>query len=385
MVHDEEERLPDALASVSFCDEIVVVDSGSQDATVQIAQAAGARVIHNPWPGFAAQRNVALDHATSDWVLEIDADERVTPALEEAIRAFLADPPPGVDLAGMPRRDIVLGGRLFRAATYPAYRFRLLRRGTYRHDEERTVHEGLLPRGRVWSLAGDLEHILAESWHELFTDMLRYARLHARMLPRPVLTRTAAVGLLVRPPAKFLYRLAIGGGWRDGWRGVTWIARECLSDALVWAFVLAHPHEGPRVSEAERLRGHFGTIKPPAGPIRLVAVAGKADAAEPARAWLLRAGAAGADCALITTVPLAQTNDLRIVRIPRLTPFVLIAALEGEHQLRPSDALIPVGWRERVLLRLLPGHLRGRQAPLSLEDDPVQAATPHPSPPPDVQ
>src|SRR5919199_91752 len=216
IVRDEEERLPGALASVAFCDEIVVVDSGSRDATAAIARAAGARVVENPWPGFAAQRNVALDHATADWVLEIDADERVTPALEEAIRAFLADPPAGVDLAAMPRRDIFLGRRLFRAATYPGYRFRMLRRGAYRHDETRTVHEGLLPRGRVWSLGGDLEHLLATNWREVVTDMVRYARLESRMVPRPVVGRTAAIGLLARPAAKFAYRLVIGGGWRDG-------------------------------------------------------------------------------------------------------------------------------------------------------------------------
>lgn len=374
IVRDEEDRLPGALASLAFCDEIVVVDSGSQDTTVQIAQAAGARVIQNPWPGFPAQRNVALDHATGDWVLEIDADERVTPALEEAIRAFLTDPPAGVDLAAMPCRDIFLGRRLSRASTYPGYRFRMLRRGSYRHDESRTVHEGLLARGRVWSLGGDLEHILAESWHEVFTDVLRYARLEARMFPRPMVARAAAVGLLARPAAKFLYRLVIGEGWRDGWRGAAWIARDCLSDALVWAFVLAHPHDGPRVPEAERLRGHFGIVKPTEGPTRLIAVARRAQAAERARGWLLRAGAAGADCALITAAPMVQTNDLRILRISRFTPLRLIEALEAEHQLRPIYALIPLGWRERLLLHVLPARLRGRGTPLSLADDPVRAA-----------
>jgi glycosyltransferase involved in cell wall biosynthesis len=375
IVRDEEDRLPDALASVAFCDEIVVVDSGSRDGTVGAAEAAGARVIENAWPGFAAQRNVALDHARSDWVLEIDADERVTPALEEAIRTFLADPPAGVDLVAMPRRDIFLGRRLFRAATYPGYRFRLVRRGTYRHDESRTVHEGLLPRGRVWTLGGDLEHLLADSWREVLTDMVRYARLEARMLPRPVVARTAAAGMLARPAAKFLYRLAVGGGWRDGWRGAVWIARDCLSDALVWVFVLAHPDEGPRVPEHQRLRAHFGITKPTEGPTRLVALARRSLDAEQARGWLERAGAAGADCALITDAPVAQTDHLRILRIFRFTPLRLIEALEAEHQLGPIEALVPVGRRQRLLLRLLPAHLRGRRKPLSLAADPVRAAT----------
>jgi hypothetical protein len=236
------------------------------------------------------------------------------------------------------------------------------------------VHEGLLPRGRVWSLGGDLEHLLAESWREVFTDMLGYARLEARMIPRPAVPRTAALGLLARPPAKFLYRLVVGGGWRDGWRGAAWIARDCLSDALVWAFVLARPHDGPRVPEAERLHGHFGIANTAPGPTRLVGLARRAHAAERARGWLLRAGASGADCALITDAPLAQTNELRILRIFRFTPLRLIEALEAEHQLRPIDALVPVGRLERVLFRLLPRRLRGRRPPLSLADDPVRAA-----------
>ena len=82
ITHNEEAMLPDALASVAFCDEIVVVDSGSSDRTRHIAVAAGARVILNePWPGYAAQRNVAVDAARHDWVIALDADERVAAPL----------------------------------------------------------------------------------------------------------------------------------------------------------------------------------------------------------------------------------------------------------------------------------------------------------------
>src|SRR5947209_3726192 len=88
IVQDEQDRLPDALASVAFCDEVIVVDGGSGDGTVQIARAGGARVIENPWPGFAAQRNVALDAARGEWILEIDADERVSPPLRRSIEAL---------------------------------------------------------------------------------------------------------------------------------------------------------------------------------------------------------------------------------------------------------------------------------------------------------
>src|SRR6202050_3277869 len=80
---DEQHHLPECLASVAFCREIVLVDSGSRDATRELARAAGAVVVEQPWLGFAAQRNVALDHASGDWVLEVDADERVSGGLRE--------------------------------------------------------------------------------------------------------------------------------------------------------------------------------------------------------------------------------------------------------------------------------------------------------------
>ncbi len=370
IVKDEEERLPAALRSVAFCDEIIVVDSGSRDRTLELARAAGARVIEQPWLGFAAQRNVALDHATCDWVLELDADERVTATLEGAIREFLADPPAGVDLAAMARRNIFLGKHLGPAAVYPDYRFRLMRRSSQRHDETRTVHEGLATSGRVWVVQGDLDHLLADTVREAWTDMVAYARLESRMIPRPVVRSTAAVGIALRPAAKFLYRLLVGGGWRDGWRGALWIARECVSDALVWAFALIHPHDGPRAVPGQGLRGHFGLTKPPSELVRIVGLARGRRAAERARDWLLRAGENGADVALDTDAQLDTTGVLRVERVRRFTPLHVLRALDAEHQLGPVDALLPAGWLERNLLRMFPKRVRGRGSAPRIDDDP---------------
>lgn len=185
IARDEERRLPGCLASLDFCDEVIVVDSGSRDRTREIAAAAGARVVEHPWSGFAVQRNVALDQASCDWVLEVDADERVSPELAAEVRAMLEDPPDGVRMAALPMRDVFLGLGLGRSARYPRYRHRLFRRGAFRHDEARTVHEGLWPDGPTAALEGELRHLLASSWSEALRDAIAYARLEAAQRPRP--------------------------------------------------------------------------------------------------------------------------------------------------------------------------------------------------------
>jgi glycosyltransferase involved in cell wall biosynthesis len=238
IARNEEQRLPAALASVAFCDEVVVVDAGSRDGTVELARAAGARVIEHPWRGFGAQRNVAIDATGADWILEVDADERVTPRLRAEIEAFLANVPEGVDICAVPCRDLLLGGRLGPSAKYPKYRLRLFRRGRYRHDERVAVHEGLWAFGPTWAFEGDLEHVLADSAGEAIRDVWSYARLEAEQLRGPISPADRVRGILIRPFAKLWDRLLVGGGWRDGWRGLAKISLDCAADALVWA--LAH-------------------------------------------------------------------------------------------------------------------------------------------------
>jgi glycosyltransferase involved in cell wall biosynthesis len=157
ITHNEEAKLKDALRSVAFCDEIVVVDSGSSDRTRQVAEAARARVILNePWPGFAAQRNVAVDAARHDWVLALDADERVAPPLREEIQTLRAR---GFDCAGyrIPRVAFYLGRWIRATDWYPDPQVRLFDR-TRARWEGAHVHESVRVRGRVGRLRSDMEH-----------------------------------------------------------------------------------------------------------------------------------------------------------------------------------------------------------------------------------
>jgi hypothetical protein len=356
---NEEERLPGCLASLSFCDEIVVVDGGSSDRTVEIARAAGARVVENPWPGFATQRNVALDAARSDWVLEIDADERVSPELAAEIRRLIAQPPPGVRMAAIPMRDLFLGSPLGPASRYPRYRHRLFRRGAFRHDESRSVHEGLWPDGPTAPLAGDLEHLLATSWGEALRDARNYARLEATQRSR-LGPAEALAGLFVRPAAKLAYRLLLYGGWRDGWRGAGKVVLECAADSLATAYRLRDGGEGA---------SGFGLEAPRLGPVRLVGLALSAERASRLSRWLAEAAEAGADVALIGAEP-PEPSGVRLHPLPGSGPGALVRALDAEEQLRPIDAVVVAGSRERALLRLAPRALRGAVAPL---DESTQA------------
>lgn len=370
IVRDEQQSLADCLASIDFCQEIVVVDSGSVDETVAIARSFGARVVHQPWLGFAAQRNVALDHATGEWLLEIDADERVSPKLREELVRFLEDPPQDVDLGALPRREILVGHSLGPSAKYPKYGHRLLRRGTYRHDEARTVHEGLIPEGIVQPFEGELTHLLARSWREAVRDAWRYARLEAGQMQGSSSLAACLRGALARPLAKFLYRLGVDGGWRDGWPGLAKISLDCTTDTVVWTRHLL----GRRGSELGHSGiagdGHYGSRRFRRGNVRVVAVAFDRAAVALAQEWLSRARAAGADAALIASSPAVDRSPVRVRALSHIGPLALIRALDAEEQLRTIDAVVAFGWRAGLLLRVVPGGLRGDMGDIRQETDP---------------
>ena len=383
IVQNEQLRLPAALASLEFCDEIVLVDGGSTDLTLEIARAAGAKVIENPWPGFAAQRNVALDAAGGDWVLELDADERVSPRLRASIEQLLASPPDGVAMAMLPLRHRFLGCLLGPSAKYPALRARLFRRERYRHDESRAVHEGIEPIERPAVLDGDLEHELADTLSEALLDTWRYARLEASHCRVPSSPRGYVLGIVLRPLAKACYRLLVEGGWRDGWRGLTKISLDVGSDALVWMLVLVRATR--RQTPAERLvslthtdaragngsTAHFGRIR--MGAPKVVVIAGRGRAAEQAALWLARLQAHGLDVALIADGQ-AGSVGVPLRQVARLRPVAVMRALDLEMQMRTLDAVLPVGRRARLLYKTLPPTLRPRLPGLSTDLDPERAA-----------
>jgi glycosyltransferase involved in cell wall biosynthesis len=219
---NEEANLPRTLASVAWADDVVVVDAGSADQTEAIARGHGARFITEPWHGFAAQKNLAIDLCTSDWVLSLDADEVVTPELAASIQRVLAIPP--VQTAySLPRRNHFLGRWIRRGGYYPDAKLRLFPRGLARFKET-PVHETVAFKGRVERLSGDLLHDAYPTLSSYLEHMQRYSTLGAELAVERDRTGRGLFsflnGVVLNPLATFFYNYVVRLGMFDGREGL---------------------------------------------------------------------------------------------------------------------------------------------------------------------
>ena len=225
IAQDEAHRIGPCLESLSWVDEIIVVDGGSTDDTREIARACGARVLENSWPGFAAQKNYAIDHASHGWVLSLDADERVTDELRREIGALLARGPE-CDGYLIPRKNI-FGGRWMKGRSWsPDHQMRFFRKGSGRFND-RSVHESVEVQGRTGTLRGALEHHSYDDLGDSLRRLARYANLAAADLKRQGV-RPGWTHLCLRPPARFLRNFLILGGFRDGVDGLIYAGLDAF-------------------------------------------------------------------------------------------------------------------------------------------------------------
>lgn len=222
---NEEENLARTLASVRWADEIVVVDSGSTDRTVEIARDCGARVFERPWPGFAAQKNFALGQCTGDWLLSLDADEELSPELARAIRSLL-EAALSERAFRVRRRNLFLGRWIRHGGFYPDAKLRLFHRTAspgVLQFADRPVHETVAFEGEAPALNGDLIHHAYSSLSSYIEHMNRYSDLGAEVLVAHGRTgRSAipfAVGVWVLPQLNFLWNYLFRLGFLDGREG----------------------------------------------------------------------------------------------------------------------------------------------------------------------
>ena len=215
---NEAAHIAAAIRSVSWADEVIVVDSGSTDDTVAISRREGAKVEARAWTGWVDQKNHAAELATHDWILSLDADERVTPELAAEIRALLTVAPAHVAYR-IPRVTFHLGRWIRTTDFYPDFQTRLYER---RHARWRGkyVHESVASDSPPGRLTHELQHFSFTDLADHLDRLNRYSTLAARQLYESG-RRTSVAGLMVHPVAAFVRNYVLRRGFLDGTAGLT--------------------------------------------------------------------------------------------------------------------------------------------------------------------
>ncbi|MBF0454333.1 MAG: glycosyltransferase family 2 protein [Magnetococcales bacterium] len=230
---NESDALPACLESVAFAEDLVVVDSGSTDDTLQIAQSMGARVFSQPWLGYGQQKNFAVDQARHDWVLCLDADERVDPLLRASIETALSHPNPPFNGYQIARRNHFLGRGLKHGFGYPDINIRLMNRHRGRWTEP-SVHEYIQVTGPVGRLDGDLLHFSAENFQQYLEKHNRYTTLQAQMLMAHP-PRWLRLKMVVNPLVCFIKGYVIKRAFLDGLPGLVHTVCHCFTTFTKYA------------------------------------------------------------------------------------------------------------------------------------------------------
>jgi glycosyltransferase involved in cell wall biosynthesis len=220
---NEAVNLGRTLRSVRWADEIVLIDSGSTDATVEIARQHGATVYTESWKGYGPQVNSALDKCTQPWLLNLDADEVVTPALATEIQALLATEP-GFDGYTVPRLNLIFGRWMRHGGLYPDRKLRLFRQGFARLREDTEPHATPKPTGPTGALRGDLLHYQYPTLSLYQEHMRRYSTASVPLMLRRGKTSSTALSLfrntVLNPAFTFVYNYVLRGGFLDGREGL---------------------------------------------------------------------------------------------------------------------------------------------------------------------
>lgn len=240
IARDEEHHIGDAVRSVQglASEVLVLLDSRSQDATAQICRDLGARVEVEPWQNFSVQRNLALAHCHTEWLLFLDADERVTPELFAEIGQLLFGGQGSEVGYWIPRHNLFFGQIVRGGGWYPDHQLRLLRCAYAHYDETRIVHELAVLDGQAGFLNGHLLHLNIEDMDELWHKQRGYAIQEAQTLL--LAGRQARWRNLLGAPLREFYRRFVQlGGWRDGRLGLLLCGTLAFFEFVKYVRVLA--------------------------------------------------------------------------------------------------------------------------------------------------
>ena len=244
ITQDEERNLARTLASVRFADEVIVVDSGSKDRTVEIAQSFGAKTSFHVFGGHGEQKNVALDLCTSDWILLLDADEVLTPGLQDEIRQLLAcdgGREPQFGAYWIPRLNLIFGRWIRHGGFYPDRKLRLFRRGAARLSEGVGPHSTPQFQGPRGKLKHDMLHYAYPSMNVYLEHMNRYSSEIAQLLHNKGRDSKSLPAFLwnavANPAATFIYNYFFRLGFLDGREGL--LLHLNHSVYIHWKFIKA--------------------------------------------------------------------------------------------------------------------------------------------------
>jgi len=220
ITYNEQTNIRRTLESVQWADEIIVVDSGSIDATVNICREYTDKVFHQEWLGFGKQKNVAIDKASGEWVLSLDADEPVEAALAEELRGIIAAPQ-ALDGYRIPRKTFFLGKQIRYGGWYPDRNLRLFRKGAGRF-EERAVHEAIKVQGAVGNTRHAILHYAYPDLASYMSSINKYSSLAVNVMAEKGITRFKAgwVNILFRPVLTFVLKYFFRFGFLDGKHGL---------------------------------------------------------------------------------------------------------------------------------------------------------------------
>ncbi len=214
---NEEEKIGDCIDSLSFSDEIVVVDSGSTDGTKRIVEEKGATFLYHPWQGHIGQKNRAIDSTCGQWILSLDADERISGKLRSEILDVMQNDQ-SADAYAIPRVVYYINRWVKHCGWYPARKVRLFTRGSGRWGGE-NPHDRIMTTGRVENLRGDIYHLSFDT----VSDHLSTINSFTSIAAKERLAKGQKVGLfsiLIRPPATFFKMFFLRGGFLDGVPGL---------------------------------------------------------------------------------------------------------------------------------------------------------------------
>lgn len=217
LTRNEAQHIRECIESVRWADAILVLDSGSTDDTLALAQASGARTLYHEWVNYTVQRNAALEAVTEEWVFFVDADERSSPEQGAEIRAQIEA---GAH-AGfwVPRHNYILGRLTKGAGWYPDYQLRVLKRTQSHYDRSRAVHETVILEGEAGYLQTPLIHYNYQNLAQFYAKQQRYTHFAAEEMHRQGV-RVKPQNYLLQPIRHFIWRFISLKGYRDGLHGL---------------------------------------------------------------------------------------------------------------------------------------------------------------------